>query len=128
MDISNLINAFSYLQADINNQINSLKSSFNNESELWEKLEAADPTLILDDRIINIIADAMQMVNDKERLKSCNLNEIKTLYQLLVKYSPDNLQYQIDLIDFTDNVLNNEDEAQRLAKATVKLMMKRELT
>ena len=77
MDISNLISAFSHLQSDINNQINSLKSSFNNESELWEKLEVADPTLLTDDRIINIIADAMQMVNHKERLKSFKLNDIK---------------------------------------------------
>ena len=41
------------------------------------------------------------------------------LYQLLVKYYPSNIQYQIDLIDFVDNVLYNELEAQMLARTTI---------
>ncbi|MFD1255655.1 hypothetical protein ACFQ3S_02500 [Mucilaginibacter terrae] len=77
MDIINLISEFSKLRANVNTHISSLKSSFNDENEFWLKVEAMDKAVLLDNKAINIIADAMQMVNNKERLKSFDLSDIK---------------------------------------------------
>jgi len=122
VDIIDIINDFEAKQATIAFTISSLKELFQHESELWQKLQSLDINIITNDQVMNFLADSLQMVNNLEQLHSFDLKDIQRIYQLLVKFHPDNIQYQLDHILFVDNILGDEKEVLNLTKTAIKLL------
>src|SRR5437879_10485042 len=127
MDIKAVIKTFDKSQNDLNEKINLLKSLYQNEEGLWKQLEALNSNMLINERVMNFLADSMQVVNNEKRLELFDLLDIKYIYQLLVQYYPDNLQYHIDLISFIYNVLDDEKEALKLINEAIKLIDKKRI-
>lgn len=122
MDIKRIIQTFSKAQHDIEETISHLKPVYQNEIQLWSKLENLSIPVLINERIISFLADSMQLVANEQHLELFDLHDIKSIYQLLVKYYPYNIQYQLDLIFFVYNVLDEETEALELVNNAVKLI------
>ncbi|PJJ80153.1 hypothetical protein [Mucilaginibacter auburnensis] len=122
MDIKYIIETFRKAHESIEETIENIKPLYSDEQQLWPQLEKLSVPVLIHEKLINFLADSMQMVNDEERFKSFDLEDIKTIYQLLVEYYPNNIQYRLDLIGFVYNVLDNEKEASALANEAVKMM------
>ena len=127
MDIRGLIKEFEESEKKKEEILKGLKLLFLNEPELWFKLENLNMDVLTTEKAMSFIADSLQLVSDENRLEFFNLQEVKRIYQILVKYNPYNLQYQSDLIAFVNNVLGDEKEAQSLAENAIKLMEKKRL-
>jgi len=122
MNIQGIIENFKNNQSEIDEKVIILKSIYKNEEQLWNALEVIDPGIIISERVMNLLADSLQMVDDKKRVELFDLNDIKNIYQVLVQYYPNNIQYQIDLISFVYNVLDDEREAKNLINQTMKII------
>ena len=68
-----------------------------------------DHKFFLNERIMDLFADSLRMVNDEALLDTYELEDVEEIYEILVGLYPDNLQYQEDLISFVYNILDDED-------------------
>jgi hypothetical protein len=122
MDVKAVIKNFSESQISVEETIVRLKNLFLKEDELWKSLANVSPLILTNERVMNFFADNLQMINNQERIEQFDLQDIKSIYQILIQYNPDNLQYQIDLIEFVYAVLNDEHETMKLIENVMNLM------
>jgi hypothetical protein len=126
MNIDIILKKFIQYNDDVDKNILLLKSSFEKSNDFWLKIDSMNLNILSNEKIMSIVADGLQMIDDQDQLMSFSLEDIKSIYQLLVKYYPDNIQYQIDLIEYIHNVLDDTDESKRLvAKAINEIDQKR---
>jgi hypothetical protein len=126
MNIDIILKKFIQYNDDVDKNILLLKSSFEKSNDFWLKIDSMNLNILSNEKIMSIVADGLQMIDDQDQLMSFSLEDIKSIYQLLVKYYPDNIQYQIDLIAYIHNVLDDTDESKRLvAKAINEIDQKR---
>lgn len=110
LNIKNIVKDFQQAEKEMFNNIIRLKSVFADEEKLWIEIQKLDNSILIDHRVIALLSDSLQMIDNKEHLKVADLQDIKHIYQLLVEYYPDNIQYQEDLVAFVYNVLDDEAE------------------
>ena len=108
MNVKDIICKYETAQKDIQIKLDFLKKIVNEEDQLWTAYERMDVGFFLNEGAINLFADSLQMVDDTERLKQYDLQDIRKIYECLVEYYPDNIQYHRDLIGFVYNVLDDE--------------------
>ncbi len=114
MNIKSIIENFEQHQKTLENKLNYLRSFFLQETRLWKEYDKMEEIFFLNDKAINFLGDTLQKVDDENILLLFSLNDVKKIYELLVEYYPDNIQYQQDLISFVYNVLDDEDEVKTL--------------
>ena len=122
MDYKAIIKNFEINQDYIEEQINALKAKYPDEEKLWEDFDRLGSDFFLNNRTINFLADSLQIVNNNRRIKQFELQDIKYIYKLLVRFYPNDVQYHTDLISFVYNVLDDEREAKVLIKETILLV------
>lgn len=127
MDIKHIISTFIKAQHDIEERIEDLKPLYQDETRLWSKLETLGLPILINERIISFLADSLQLVDNEARLELFDLQDIKSIYLLLVQYYPNNIQYQLDLISFVYNVLDEENEALELVTNALALIDEKRL-
>jgi hypothetical protein len=111
MNIKKVVLDFEQAHMDLQTKLNNLRSHLTNEDKLWSEYEKLDDSYLLNPQVINFLCTGLQLADQKKHYELCNLNDLKYMYELLVKYYPDNIQYQEDLIAFVYNVLDDEIEA-----------------
>jgi hypothetical protein len=114
MDIKILIEKFLEKHSKLRDEMTTLKKSFEDENEFWGLLDKKKDAFFYNDNAFDLLADSLQLVNNKQRLEAYDLKDIEKMSRLLVEYYPDNLQYKIDLINFVYAVLDDESEALNL--------------
>jgi len=111
LNIKKILKDFQQAEKEMFNNIVRLKSFIADEERLWIEIQKLEYSVLIDHRVIALLSDSLQLINNKELLKLADLQDIKHIHQLLVAYYPDNIQYQEDLVAFVYNVLDDEAEA-----------------
>ena len=109
--IKNVIKEFKQAEKEVSDNIVRIKSFLSVEDKFWNEISKLDDSILIDHRMIALLGDSLQLIDNKDRLKLVDLQDIKHIYQLLVDHYPDNIQYQEDLVAFVYNVLDDEAEA-----------------
>ncbi|MES2453995.1 MAG: hypothetical protein V4594_00565 [Bacteroidota bacterium] len=129
MDIKKVIAQFEQNQDDLTKKLDHLKRHIDDEEGLVLEFEKIDEGFFQNDKALSFLADVLHFVDREERLSSYDLTDIKTIYKLLVKYYPDNIQYQEDLIAFVYNVMDEKvetialiDEAEQRIESKLKFL------
>lgn len=109
MNVKAIIEQFSTVHLNQMKNLSVLRKVFREEDQLWKILHTMDSDFFNYGEGFSFLADSMQLVNDNERQKEIELEDIKKIYELLVKYYPGNIQYKIDLLNFLDAVMGEEE-------------------
>ncbi len=113
MNITSIIDSFEKNQKHIDEQLQYLRKLLSKENTL-NNYKKIDQSLFTNDKVINFFADNLQLSDSDADVRFCELEDILKIYELLVKYYPDNIQYQEDLIAFVYNVMDDENKAKQL--------------
>lgn len=109
--IKNVIKEFKQAEKEVSDNIVRIKSFLSEEEKFWNEIPKLDNSILIDHRMIALLGDSLQLIDNKDRLKLVDLQDRKQIYQLVVDHYPDNIQYQEDLVAFVYNVLDDEAEA-----------------
>jgi len=114
MKIENVTEAYEEYQVNVENTLTKLKGLFRDEEKLWDEIKSLEVSFYKESKLISFLADSLQMANEENRVKEIDLEKVKSIYELLIRFYPDNLSYYIDLIALVNNVLDDELYAQSL--------------
>lgn len=84
--------------------------------------EIAADTLYANSSIAEMVADYLQLLKDQANYKNVDLEEIKSIYENLIRMNPYDISFYESLGWYLHNVLDKEEEAREVVKNGISII------
>lgn len=101
-------------EEDVSKLLNDLEAKKEDDISFFSMIEGLDEKYLLNHKICLLILEALQLSKSESIYSKYDLRDIEAVYDLMLKYYPDNLQLWTDAIYFNFHVLDNEGKVQEM--------------
>lgn len=101
-------------EEDLNKILTILEVKKEDDSSFFTFIQGIDEKYLCNSKVCLVIMEALQLSNSENIYSTYDLKDIESVYDLMLKYNPNDLRIWMDAIYFNANVLNNEEKVQEL--------------
>lgn len=101
-------------EEDLNKILAILEVKKEDDSSFFTFIQEIDEKYWYNNKVCLVIMEALQLSNSENIYSTYDLKDIEAVYDLMLKYNPNDLRLWMDAIYFNANVLDNEEKVQEM--------------
>lgn len=101
-------------EEDISKLLDDLEAKKEDDSSFFSLILEVDEKYLHNHKICLLILEALQLSKSEAIYSTYDLRDIEAVYDLMLKYYPNDLQLWTDAICFNFNVLDNEEKVREM--------------
>lgn len=122
IDIISYKNGLQASEEDIRKLLDDLQAKKEDDRSFFSLILEVDEKYLHNHKICLLILEALQLSKSEAIYSTYDLKDIEAVFDLMLKYYPNDLQLWMDAIYFNFNVLDNEEKVREMvSKLTYKI-------